>query len=217
MTCTPSPPSGGCQIISGGAEIGITVPGPACTFLTVYELDQAGNESGWQTQTFTGAADNEDAYTGGASLAANSTAALGAGKSYDNQMISTQAGQAGRPTARAGASAAFDEAQLSAAGWDPGKAVTVTGPASRCRPSARPPAAPRACGPTGNRHRPDGAQGSGLVFLRHLNGQTVVGGAGRGVAGGPDAGVTALGHPGAGGRGRHARQRPGVQQRAGLR
>ena len=100
MTCTAS--STTCPLANGGATITITVPSPGPRILWLYEMDTAGNESGWtslgspgSSATFTGAADPAVSYTAGASLAANFAAALGAGQPYDNTIISTQAGQSG--------------------------------------------------------------------------------------------------------------------------
>lgn len=131
--CTTTAATSACSEISGGsATLTITVPSPGAHDLWVYELDTAGNESGItngapeaDTVTFTAASDQEVDYTSDASLSANFTDALDAGKSYDNEMISDGATTCG--SGANGSGDAFPSAQLQTAGWNPSGAVTVDG------------------------------------------------------------------------------------------
>lgn len=133
QTCT-STPTAGCTAISGGsATLTVTVPSPGPHDLWVYEQDAGGNDSGMTngavagaTSTFSGASDAAVSFTSGSSLQANFTAALGAGASYDNTMISTQAGSPGAANAD-GNGDAVDAGLLTAAGWHAGGVVTVDG------------------------------------------------------------------------------------------
>lgn len=121
------------------ATLTITVPAKGPHDLYVYAVDTAGNESGQtdgapgassasgQTWTFSGADPlPPDPFTGGDTLQANFDTALAKKQSYDNTMISTQAGAPGNADAD-GNGDAFDEAQLKSAGWTPGGTVTVDG------------------------------------------------------------------------------------------
>jgi len=134
QTCTTAAAQAHCTQISGGsATLTIPVTGPGPHDLWVYEVDAGGNDSGMtndaaagSSTTFTGAGDPNAQYTSGSSLQANFAAALGAKQSFDNTMISTQAGSSGAANGDGGGKS-LDEAQLSAAGWDPGKTVTVDG------------------------------------------------------------------------------------------
>jgi len=134
QTCTTTAATSDCTEISGGKAtltIPVTAPGPHDVW--VYEVDTAGNDSGMTngaaagtTSTFSGAGDPNVSYSAGSSLQANLAAALAAKASYDNTMISTEAGSPGTANGD-GNGDAFDEAQLTAAGWDAGKTVTVDG------------------------------------------------------------------------------------------
>ena len=110
----------------------VTVPAPGPHDLNVCAWDAGGNDSCTDgapqgaTATFSGAGDTPVSYAGGGSLQANFNSALAAGASYDNQMISTQAGAPGKADGD-GNYSAIDEGVLNAAGWSPGGAVTVDG------------------------------------------------------------------------------------------
>jgi hypothetical protein len=140
QTCSTTAATADCTQISGGSAtltIPVTAAGPHT--LTVYEVDVAGNDSGTangappgSNSAFSGAgdpgcaADPAVCFQSGASLQANFEAALGAGKSFDNTMISTEAGSSGEANGDGGGRS-LDEAQLQDAGWDPGGTVTVDG------------------------------------------------------------------------------------------
>jgi hypothetical protein len=141
QTCTTS--STTCKLtVAGGvasATLSVTVPSPGPHDVYVYAVDASGNESGWtdgapgaastsgQTWTFSGAADTPPApFKSGGTLQANFDTALGQGASYDNAMISTQAGLPGNADAD-GLGNSFDSAELNNAGWKSGGTVTVDG------------------------------------------------------------------------------------------
>jgi hypothetical protein len=130
QTCTSS--SSTCTLSGGSATVTVSVPSPGPHELFVYELDAAGNESGMTDADFDGAGDpgcSTDpavCFTSESSLAANFAKALTAGQSFDNRMISTQAGSSGAANGD-GNYESFDEAELKAAGWNPGGTVTVDG------------------------------------------------------------------------------------------
>lgn len=121
------------------ATLAITVPANGPHDLNVYAVDAAGNESGptngapgpgsasGQTWSFSGADPAPPSpFTSGGTLQANFDTALSQKASYDNTMISTQAGTPGAADAD-GNGDAFDEAQLASAGWKSGGTVTVDG------------------------------------------------------------------------------------------
>jgi hypothetical protein len=132
--CTTSASSSACTKITGGsATLTIAVPSPGPHDLWVYEQDTAGNDSGMtngapQNSTVTFIA-NGDAPVSfikpGSSLAANFTAALSAGKSFDNKMISNGSTVCG--TGADGGGSAFPASALQSAGWNPGGTVIVDG------------------------------------------------------------------------------------------
>lgn len=127
QTCTATAAQAHCtQITNGSATltIPVTAAGPHVLFLA--EVDAGGNESQPANPSFTGVGDPPVQYTSGNSLRANFAAALGAGQPFDNRMISTAAGSSGTANGDGGAKS-LDQAQLTAAGWQPGKAVTVDG------------------------------------------------------------------------------------------
>jgi hypothetical protein len=130
QTCTSS--SSTCTLSDGSATVTVTVPSPGPHELFAYELDNASNESGMTDADFDGAGDpgcstdSAVCFTSDASLQANFAAALGAGQSFDNTMISTESGSPGTANADGGGTS-FDEAQLAAAGWNPGGTVTLDG------------------------------------------------------------------------------------------
>jgi hypothetical protein len=134
QTCTTTAATADCTEISGGkATLTLTVTAPGPHDVWVYEVDTGSNDSGMTngaaagaTSTFSGASDPNVTYTSGASLQANFSDALAAKASYDNTMISTEAGSPGTANGD-GNGDALDEAQLQAAGWDPDKTVTVDG------------------------------------------------------------------------------------------
>jgi hypothetical protein len=163
QTCTSS--SSTCKLSGGSATVTVSVPSPGPHELWAYELDTASNESGATDSMFDGAGDAQTSYTAGSSLTANFALALGANQPFDNQMISSEAGSPGTANGD-GFGNSLDEAQLQAAGWKPGKDVTVDG-ATFALPSfdaASTPdnilAANQVLG-TGT----NGQQGSALVFL----------------------------------------------------
>lgn len=184
QTCTTSAAEAACTQISGGsATLTVTVPSPGPHDVWVYEIDAGGNDSGDtngaganQSFTFSGAGDpgcSTDAsvcFTAGASLQANFTAALSAGKSFDNRGISTQSGTSGTANFDGG-SKSYDEAQLKAAGWNANGDVTVDGATF-----ALPNFGSSTSGPdnllAANQTigaGPNGAYGSALVFLAASN------------------------------------------------
>jgi hypothetical protein len=198
QTCTTTGATSGCTQISGGsATLTVTVPAPGPHDLWVYEQDGGGNDSGMtndaapgSSSTFSGAVDTPVSYTSGASLQANFTAALAAGASYDNTMISTKAGSSGTANGDGGGKS-VDEVQLTTAGWAAGKTVTVDGTSF-----ALPSFGSASSGPdnllaanqtigTG----PSGAEGNALVFLATSTaGDVRVGGL---ASGAPDSGALA--------------------------
>jgi hypothetical protein len=114
------------------ATVSIKVPSPGPHDLTVYAVDAAGNQSGTTngatsgySWTFTGAADPATTFYGGGTLQANFDDALKADLSFDNVMISTQAGSPGN--GKADGENAFDEQELQNDGWEPGGQLTVDG------------------------------------------------------------------------------------------
>jgi hypothetical protein len=131
QTCITTAPTSGCTKISGGrATVTVVVRSPGPHDLWVYEQDAAGNDSGitnaapaGMTSTFTGAGDPQVAYAGGASLAANFSAALaGNGNSMISSGSGTSCGAGGD-----GSGSGFDATDLTNAGWNAGQAVTVDG------------------------------------------------------------------------------------------
>jgi hypothetical protein len=200
-TCsTSSSKTPDCVISGGTATLTITMPTPGPHDLFVYEQDAGGNDSEAFGQGFNGAADPVDSYSSGGSLQANFAAALAAGKPYDNTMISTQAGAPGSADAD-GSGDAFDEGLMKAAGWNPGKTVTIDGATF-----GLPNFGSATSGPdnllAANQMigaGPDGAQGSALVFLAtSTNANVLVPGT---ATGAPDSGelsgdVTAPAVPG---------------------
>ncbi len=133
QTCVTQTAEPACSAITGGvATLTVTVPAPGPHDLNVCAWDAGGNDSCTDgappsaTATFSGSGDNPVSYTGGDSLQANFASALTAGASYDNQMISTEAGAPGSADGD-GDYRAIDEGVLNAAGWAPGGAVTVDG------------------------------------------------------------------------------------------
>jgi hypothetical protein len=141
-TCTTTATEADCsEITNGSATLTIAVTAPGPHDLWVYEVDAGGNDSqptddqpAGYVSTFLGNGDPNVQYTSGTSLQANFDLALGpavvpAGQtlpSYDNSMISSEAGQPGMADGD-GDGDALDEAQLRAAGWNPGGVVTVDG------------------------------------------------------------------------------------------
>ena len=133
QTCVAQTAEPACSALAGGvAMLTVTVPAPGPHDLNVCAWDAGGNDSCTDgapqgaTATFSGAGDTPVSYAGGGSLQANFNSALAAGASYDNQMISTQAGAPGKADGD-GNYSAIDEGVLNAAGWSPGGAVTVDG------------------------------------------------------------------------------------------
>lgn len=194
QTCITTAATASCTEISGGsATVTITVPSPGPHDLWVYEVDAGGNDSGMTngaasgtTWTFSGAGDTGVSYTSGSSLQANFTAALGAGKSFDNMMISTASGTPGNANGD-GSGNSFDEAQLTAAGWSTGKTVTIDG-ATFTLPSFGTSAsgADNLLAAAQTIGAGAGAWGSALVFLAtSTNSVTQVGGL---ASGSPDSG-----------------------------
>jgi hypothetical protein len=133
QTCVTGTAEPACTAITGGvATLTVTVPAPGPHDLNVCAWDAGGQDSctdgapAGATATFTGKGDPAVSYTSGSSLRANFASALGAGASYDNTMISTQAGSPGNANGD-GNYRTIDEGVLNAAGWAPGGAVTVDG------------------------------------------------------------------------------------------
>jgi hypothetical protein len=134
QTCTTTAATAHCtEISSGVATLTITVTSPGPHELSVYEVDVAGNDSGTASgapqgsnSAFSGAGDPSVSFTSAGSLQANFDAALTAGQSFDNTMISTAAGASGTANGDGGGDS-LDESQLQDAGWEPGGHVTVDG------------------------------------------------------------------------------------------
>jgi hypothetical protein len=197
MTCTTRTATAACSKIEHGrARLTIVVPSPGPHDLWVYEVDAGNNESGMTTGTkrgdagtFTGAEDPSALYNKESTLEGNFAAALGAGRGFDNAMISASAGSAGRADAD-GHGDALDAGQLRRAGWLPGGTVTVDGAAFRLPDfgggrTDNLLAANQTLG-TG----PSGARGSALLFLAaSTNGTAQVGGLVG--SGSPDSGLLA--------------------------
>lgn len=194
QTCTATAATASCtKISSGSATVTITVPSPGPHDFWAYEVDAGGNDSGMTngaasgtTWTFSGAGDTGVSYTSGSSLQGNFAAALGAGKSYDNTMISTASGSPGNANGD-GSGNSLDEAQLSAAGWSAGKTVTIDG-ATFTLPSfgTSGSGADNLLAAAQTIGAGAGAQGSALVFLAtSTNSVTQVGGL---ASGSPDSG-----------------------------
>lgn len=177
QVCTPT--STTCKLSGGKATLTITAPAPGPHILWVYERDPGGNNSGFATgalagnvETFDVAGDPNVSYTSGSSLAANFAAALGAGQSFDNTMISSSSGGSCGAAAGDGGGNQFDAGELASAGWVSASGQTLTpqpvtvdgtsftlASAGSCRPDNLL-AADQTIGAG-----PNGAQGSSLVFL----------------------------------------------------
>jgi hypothetical protein len=123
------------KITSGSATLTIGVPSPGPHDVWVYEVDSAGNDSGWtngapsgQDSTYSGSGDPVVSYNAGSSLQQNFAAAVAdTTHAFGNTMISKQAGLTGG--ASADGTTSLDEQQLKNAGWNPGGTVTVDGTA----------------------------------------------------------------------------------------
>ena len=136
QTCTTSSAtSPNCVLSGGSASLTITVPSPGPHDLWVYEKDAGGNVSVASNNapagfaaTFSAAVDSPPVpFTSGANLAANFTAALGAGKSYDSTMISSSAGASCGAATGDGTGTDLAAGDLTSAGWVAGKTVTLDG------------------------------------------------------------------------------------------
>jgi hypothetical protein len=134
QTCTTTAATADCtETTSGSATLTIPVTAPGPHALSVYEVDVAGNDSGTvngapqgSNSAFSGASDPNVSFDSGDSLQANFQAARAAGQSFDNTMISAEAGSSGTANGDGGGKS-LDEAQLQDAGWEPGGTVTVDG------------------------------------------------------------------------------------------
>jgi hypothetical protein len=132
QTCVAGTAEPACTVTGGVATLTVTVPAPGPHELNVCAWDAGGNSActdgapSGATATFTGEWDTPVSYTSGSSLQANFVKALGGGASYDNTMISTQAGSPGNANGDGGYRT-IDESVLDAAGWAPGGTVTVDG------------------------------------------------------------------------------------------
>jgi hypothetical protein len=142
------------------ATVTVPVPGPGPHDLYAYARDAAGNASQWSGSSdpasFSAAADPPASY-------ASFAAALGAGQSFDNDMISTNASNAGTANGD-GNDDAFSEAELKAAGWEPGGTVTVDG-ARFTLPSFGSGAPDNILAANQTIDLPAGSQGNSLVVL----------------------------------------------------
>jgi len=123
---TTSPPSAQVISLASGttsATVTVHVPGPGPHALYAYAEDAAGNDSAWSgtddPATFSATADPVVTYSSFA-------AALDAGQSFDNTMISSSTSESGTADAD-GAGNSFSSAEMEAAGWQPGGTVTVDG------------------------------------------------------------------------------------------
>jgi hypothetical protein len=192
QTCSTTAATADCTEISGGsATLTLTVTAPGPHDVWVYEVDTGGNDSGMTngaaagtTSTFSGSSDPNVTYTSGASLQANFSDALTAKASFDNTMISTEAGSPGTANGD-GNGDALDEAQLQAAGWDPGKTVTVDGATFTLPDFGTSTSGPdNLLAANQTIGAGSGTQGSALVFLAtSTNGPAVVSGVSTGLPG----------------------------------
>jgi hypothetical protein len=173
QTCTTTAATASCtKISSGTATLTVTVPSPGPHDLWVYEQDTGGNDSGAViapgaadlTDTFTGAADPAVSYAAKSTLAGNLADALAAGKSYDNQMISGNAGASCGSTTGDGVGTNFPAGDLTAAGWGSGTTVTADG-ASFTLPGFGSCSGPDNVLAANQTIGAGGARGSALVFL----------------------------------------------------
>lgn len=144
------------------ATVTITVPIPGPHELKVYAVDQGTNDTGeGESPQFVAAGDS---WPGPYSSFA---AALGAGASFDNQIISSAAGASGKANGD-GQGNSFDESALAATGWTPGGTIVVDGatftlPNFASSTTTMVPDNILAAGQTID--LPAGSQGSALVFL----------------------------------------------------
>jgi len=101
------------------ASVTLTVASPGPHALYAYAEDAAGNVSTTGAATFTATADPARSFS-------SFGAALAAGQSFDNEMISSSAAGSGSADAD-GSGNSFGEQDLKNAGWSPGRKLTVDG------------------------------------------------------------------------------------------
>jgi hypothetical protein len=139
----------------------VPVPGPGPHAFYVYARDQAGNVSAMSGPgdpvSFNADADPNVSYSSFA-------AALAAGASYDNTMISSSSAVSCGTATGDGNGGDVDAADLQNAGWGPGKTVTVDG-ASFTVPAYGTCAPDNLLAANQTIGLPAGSQGSALVFL----------------------------------------------------
>jgi hypothetical protein len=142
------------------ATVTISVPGPGPHAFYAYAKDAAGNDSAWSgtsdPATFSAAADPDVTYSSFA-------AALDAGQSFDNTMISSSSSDSGTADAD-GAGNSFSSADLEAARWGPGDTVTVDG-AQFTLPDFGTGDPDNILAANQTIDLPSGSQGTSLVFL----------------------------------------------------
>ncbi|HEX4258310.1 MAG TPA: hypothetical protein VH089_24700 [Streptosporangiaceae bacterium] len=155
-------PAGVVTVASGQTSSTVTakVPGAGPHSLYAYTKDQAGNVSQWSgagdPATFSAAADPNLAY-------ASFSAALSAGQSFDNTMISSTSTGSGTANAD-GSGDALSQTDLKNAGWQPGGRVTVDG-ATFTLPAFGTGGPDNVLAANQTISLPAGSQGSSLVFL----------------------------------------------------
>jgi hypothetical protein len=158
-------PAGVVTVTSGQTSVTVTakVPGPGPHSLYAFTKDQAGGTSpsqwsgGSDPATFDSASDPNLAY-------ASFSAALSAGQTFDNTMISsTTTGTSGTANAD-GSGDALNQTELKNAGWQPGGKVTVDG-ATFTLPSFGTGGPDNVLAANQTISLPAGSQGSSLVFL----------------------------------------------------
>src|SRR5216683_1717576 len=185
-----SPPAASTVHLSSGqtvAALTVPVPAPGPHSFYVYTRDAAGNVSQWSGTSdpspFSASASPALAY-------GSFAAALAAGKSFDNQMISASSATSGSADAD-GFGNAFSPAELTSAGWQPGGHVTVDG-ATFTLPGFGAGGPDNLLAANQVISLPAGSQGSSLVFLATA---TVAEGASPDAAGLSDLGIPGLTAP----------------------
>jgi hypothetical protein len=160
---TTSPPASQVVSLASGqtsATVSVALSSPGPHALYAYAADQAGNDSQWSgtsdPATFTVASDPDVTYPSFA-------AALAAGQSFDNTMISTSTTDSGSADAD-GYDQSVPEQEMTAAGWQPGGTVTIDG-ARFTLPDFGSGAPDNVLAANQTIDLPAGSQGSSLVFL----------------------------------------------------
>jgi hypothetical protein len=162
---TANPPVAASPPTQTSAVVTVTVPGPGPHAFYVYTRDAAGNDSQMfgtaDPAAFTAAADPNVTYS-------SWPAALDAGQSFDNTMISSTSGASCGRTTGDGQGDNFDATDLTQAGWEPGGTVTVDG-ATFTLPDFGSCGADNLLAANQTISLPAGSEGSSLVFLAAAN------------------------------------------------